>query len=247
MAPWFNIPDATALIINVDFVPVGGSPPPIANSLAPTAEGPIILPILKLPSQTEASVEKLLGTGLPQIFQQLWVGQQSNIANQISNAVSTAASGSYGVTATIPQTGGTLRASVDALGSETAGLLPPTSSGEAQPGSQLSLSFSVSGIEVNFSDPSDIILVLAGFLGLFGASVATPTWKFTFDGQLNVNLAVPNDASVPMGFAVEFVANNISSPTPTNLAAVIVWPVAAIAQALGWSASFPSSETVRMI
>jgi hypothetical protein len=175
------------------------------------------------------------------------VSQQANIQNQISNAVTTASSESYGVVATIPQTGGTLKASVDPLGSETAGLPTPTASGTVQPGSQLSLSFSVSGIQVNFSAPSDVLLVLAGFLGIFGGSAATPTWKFSFDGQLNIYLAVPSDASVPMGFNVEFVANNISALTPTNFAAGLVWPIFKIGQLLNIVSSFPSSETVSII
>jgi hypothetical protein len=246
MAPWLTIPETTPLVINVDYVPVDGSPPPTAHSLAPPG-GDIILSLLPgLSPAAVTSVENLLGTGLPQIFQQLWVSQQSNIQNQISNAVTTASSGSYGVVANIPQTGGTLKASVDPLGSETSGLLPPTASGAAQPGSQLSLSFGVSGIQVNFSAPSDVILVLAGFLGIFGSSVATPTWKFSFDGQLNIYLAVPSDATVPMGFNVEFVANNISALTPTNLAAGLVWPVFKIGQLLNIVSSFPSSETVRI-
>jgi hypothetical protein len=221
-----------------------GSPPPTAHSLAPPG-GDIILSLLpELSPAAITSVENLFGTGLPQIFQQLWVSQQSNIQNQISNAVTTASFESYGVVANIPQTGGTLKASVDPLGSETASLLPPAS-GAAEPGSQLSLSFSVSGIQVNFSSPSDVILVLAGFLGIFGSSVATLTWKFSFDGQLNIYLAVPSDATVPMGFNVEFVANNISALTPTNLAAGLVWPVFKIGQLLNIVSSFPSYETVR--
>lgn len=146
-------------------------------------------------------------------FQQLWNSHRSAIQNQIAGALSTADTGSYGVVANIAQTDGILKASVDPLGTQTAGLLTPIALGTSQPGQQLSLSFSVSGIQVNFSAPSDVLLVAARCLGLFGVTIATPTWKFSFNGQLNFYLAVPSDASIPMGFNVEFVASNISFPT----------------------------------
>ena len=238
--PWFNIPDTTPLVINVDYVIPNDSPPPSQHSLAPPAGG-LILGLLGLPAATITSIEGLLGQGLAQVFQTIWTSQIPNIQNQIANAIG------HDTVSDVPTTGGTLKASVDPLGAETAGLLPVTSSGQPQPGQQLSLSYVVPGVKVNFSEGSTVAVVVVGILGVFGIGLPDPSWQFFFDAQLNFYLAVPFDATVPMGFKVEFVAANMTIPTPTNFSATLANPIQRFIDLLsrltGNGSIYPSSQT----
>jgi hypothetical protein len=142
------------------------------------------------------SAQQFLQQPLDAQFASLWATQQASISTLVQNAVLSADSTVTNIQVTVPSSG-TLRAEVGGLSPALVATLPPNT-----PGQQLTLSYQVPGFKVSFDEhPSNIAGLLSNVFGPVTAWV-------TFDGEVEVAIAVPSDPRIPLGLAIEFLTHN---------------------------------------
>jgi len=160
--------------------------------------GPIQLAFIQVP----ASVSQQLQTPLDALFNSLWAQFQPTVATQLDAAVQSAVGGSaYNLQTQVPGSG-TLSAQVGAITLGMSAMLPPGTVGK-----QIALSFAVPGFVVKFDETT---------AGPFGAW-ADPAYKLTFDGELRINVAIPENPRIALAFAVDFVTHGIQGQREQRL------------------------------
>ena len=194
----------TPIEIALWFVPVGEAPPATANPLeraagggtwATTLFGAVVLGML--PASQQAAAATALDTPLDQIFGNSWDSllAQGTPQQSVQQAVKSARPNAYNIDVTFPPSG-TLDASAGPFGL-FAGLfgLPP-----AWAGSLLTLQYALdSPVAISWHETTNSI---------FG-SWADPSYKATFDGTLEVLVAVPTDPTAGLSVNASFQAANI--------------------------------------
>jgi hypothetical protein len=188
----------------------GGTPPPTSHELVGLTEAALLT---KLPANVATSVQTLLGTPLDTLFDEAWSGSQATAQSYIEQAVQAANSEAYGTTVHLPGQG-TLRAAIGPVSPALSRWLPPGTTAK-----QLTLGYFVPGIQFSYS-------VHDGFaFGIFnfGGNWTDPTYNGSFDGEVEVDIAVPSDPTVPLVINAQFNATNISGG-PSNLFAVLNVP-----------------------
>ena len=107
-------------------------------------------------------------------------------------------------------------------------------------GAQLTLSYLVPGVSVDFSETTG---------GIWG-SWADPTYHLTFDGELEIDVAVPDQTTIPLAVRALFHARNLQASTGNFFALLIdiedsIWDL--FTGQPGPSGSLADQNTVRSI
>jgi hypothetical protein len=180
--------NGTPLLIELYFVNRDSAPPPSAHSLA-IVQG--ALPQLQLPP----SAQNALTTPLDQFFDDSWKQLQGIAQSMVQQAVQGAQPNAYNIQVSLPA-GGSLRAQVGNVSPGMLDTLPP-----GTPAAQLTLVYSVPGFSVSFNETTS---------GIFG-SWADPSYKLTFDGAIEITIAVPNNPLIPLGAKAQFITTNMQA------------------------------------
>jgi hypothetical protein len=182
--------------ISLFFVNVDATPPPFPHPLGGVA-GTIIRAILlsQLPQSAQDALNQLLSTPLDQVFDQAWNELHGTAQGMVLQAVQSAVPNAYSINASLPPKGA-LRASVGGLAPGMLDSLPPGTTGM-----QLTLSYFLSGFSVSFRETTS---------GIFGAW-ADPSYNLTFDGEIEINIAVPSESFIPIGAKAEFLTHNMQA------------------------------------
>jgi hypothetical protein len=197
----------TPIEIALWYVPAGGSPPPLSHPLeratgggswAVTILGAIVVGML--PASQQAKATNALDTPLDQLFDANWTSLLALGTPQqaVQQAVKSNRPTAYNIDVTFPSSG-TLDASVGVLSGPLAGLLglPP-----AWAGSLLTLQYALqSAVTITWHETTNSI---------FG-SWADPSYRATFDGTLQVLVAVPADPAAGLTVQAGFQATNIQA------------------------------------
>jgi hypothetical protein len=160
----------------------------------------------KLPANVAGSVQTLLGTPLDALFDEAWSNSVATAQNLIEQAiVDSVGSSAEEITVNLPGQG-TLRADIGPVSSALSAQLPPGTTAK-----QLTLGYFLPGIKFSYKESS-------GFLGgifNFGGDWTDPSYNGSFDGELEVDIAVPSDPRVPLVISAQFNSTNISAG-PSN-------------------------------
>jgi hypothetical protein len=214
----------TPVQITLFFVNADSPPPPQPHPLGGAA-GTIIRTILlaQLPQSAADALNQLLSTPLDQIFDQAWNQLQGTAQNMAQRAVQSAQPNAYNVSAAFPSKG-TLSAAVGNVSPGLLDTLPP-----GTPAMQLTFSYSLPGVNLSFSETTS---------GIFG-SWADPSYNLTFDAEIEIAIAVPNDTTIPLGAKAEFLAQNMQA-SAGNFFAVLIGIEDIISQ---WLSNQPIGST----
>ncbi len=236
--------------VDVDQPPPPGQPPP-DHPLACSDDAFILAFVLsQLKSDAERdALKQLLTTPLDQSFATMWSQPQATTQSgeqqaiqAVQQAIQSARPNAYNINPTFPSAG-TLRAQVGNLSTGMLGTLPPGTSGM-----QLTLSYLLPGVSVTWSETTSsgggggaaagaALGGLAGAAlgGLAGAAAGAalgaviggggpwenPSYSLTFDGEIEIAVAVPDNTLTPLGAKAEFLTHNTQTG-PGNLFAVII-------------------------
>jgi hypothetical protein len=210
MVDYVPIPD-TKLQIALNFVKVDDAPAPVPHYVQGPG-GALWLGVLlqKVPDSARQNVSTLLNTPLQVLFDDFWAASNSQAdvtkrpGTLIKNAIQKEESTAYNITVNLPPKG-SLRA---VAGNVSSGLVSRLPSGEL--GHQLTLSYLLPGIVVNFKTTTDSI---------FG-SWADPDLNLSFDGEYLVEIVVPDKSSVPLAINTEFLTHNMTGSAGNALTSV---------------------------
>lgn len=192
----FSDIQGTPAQITLFFVDRDSPPPPTPHPLGGAA-GTIIRALLlaQLPQAARDALNTLLSTPLDEFFDQAWSNLQGTARGMVQQAIQNGAPNAYNINVNLPPKG-SLGAAVGNLSSGLLDLLPPGATGM-----QLTLSYSLPGFSANFSETTS---------GIFG-SWADPSYTLTFDGEIEISIAVPSDSVNPVGAKTEFLTTNMQA------------------------------------
>jgi hypothetical protein len=198
--------DGTPAQVDLYFVNRDTQPPPASHPLGGAA-GAFIRAVLlpQLPTNAQTALNQLLSTPLDQIFDQAWTQLQGTAQSMVQQAVQGAQPNAYNIQVSLPA-GGSLRAQVGNVSPGMLDTLPP-----GTPAMQLTLVYSVPGFSVTFSETTS---------GIFG-SWADPSYNLTFDGAIEIAIAVPHNSLIPLGAKAQFLTTNMQGGAG-NLFAVLI-------------------------
>jgi hypothetical protein len=203
MTNWSDI-QGTPMLFSLFWVDAsGGMPPPKSHEVVGIFE---TLLFSKLPANVQSSVKTLLSTPLDSLFDQIWSNSETMAQTAITQGVQSFVSGAYNVVVHLPAQG-TLRAATGPLSSALAAQMPPGTTA-----TQLTLSYLVPGVTFSYSVSSG---TLGGVLN-FGGTWTDPSYNAGFDGELELDIAVPSDPTVPLAINGQFHVNNINGG-PSNV------------------------------
>jgi hypothetical protein len=196
----------TPVQISLDFVNVDAAPPPSPHPLGGSA-GTLIRALLlaQLPPASQTALSQLLSTPLDQLFDTMWTQLQPTAQSMVQQAVQSAQSNAYNINATLPSSG-TLSAQVSGLSPALMSLMPPGTNAQ-----QLTLQYSVPGFQVSFSETTS---------GIWG-SWADPSYNLSFDGVIEIAVAVPTSTLVPIAAVANFLTENMQA-SAGNFFAVLI-------------------------
>jgi hypothetical protein len=159
----------------------------------------------QFPPDVQMALSQLFGTPLDQLFNQKWIDLQGTVQTMVQQAVLSAQPNAYQINVSVPPSG-SLRAEAGVLSPGMLEALPPFTQA-----SQLTLQYSVPGFSVSINERTDSI---------WGAW-ADPSYNLTFDGILEVDIAVPADPVAPLVAKVFFITTNMQA-SAGNFFAVLI-------------------------
>jgi hypothetical protein len=193
----------TPLEIALWYVPTDGPVTPSVHPLEQSSGqltflGDVVLGLLPQDQQTQKTAKAALATPFDQIFAQEWAGllKQGTPQQAVQQVIKSARSNAYDISAAFPSSG-TLQAQVATLASLSAELFGLPSSWAGQ---LLELRYSLaSPVAISWKESTHTV---------FG-SYADPSLKVTFDGTLEVLVAVSADPTFGLVPQASFQAANI--------------------------------------
>jgi len=170
-----------------------GSDPPHSLTTQPLIWDGSLSPLGKLlgaliSPNVVAALQQLV-TPLDQVFAAQWTdaGTQSSAQAAVQQAIVAAKPDAYAIGVTIPRQG-TLRAETGNLSQALSDAMPPGTTAR-----QLTLSYLVPGFQASFRETTNSVW----------GSWADPSYELTFDGELEIAIAIPDDPRVaPVARAV---------------------------------------------
>jgi hypothetical protein len=157
-------------------------------------------------------------SGSSQVFDQLWSSQQDNVKSQLQAAIQSSRSDAFDIQVVNLPTQGTLLAAVSRDTSQggdiSQGLADTLPLGTVA--RQLTLIYRVPGIQVTWKEKSSTAPYWAAtpetLPATGGEVVWGPSYTLSFDGELEIDIAIPDDPTFPIGAFVPQLTRWVTHP-----------------------------------